>query len=225
MQAASLRLVGYRPSVFFSSSQQFEQELTGLANEVAQDCLASEEWQALTKIFNISADGVTEDFDFPSDYDRQLLYADIQDLTNWSWGYEHITDINDYAYRKARGFEPFPGAWIIYGGQFHFTPAPTAGNSASFPYLSKNYAVSSNGTAKAEFTADDDAFILPERLLTLGLIWRWRENKKMDSTGDQEQFAKCIDELMSRDKGSRIIRGGGRWGGANTSIAYPWSLG
>lgn len=225
MQSASIRLVGRKPSVFFSSQGQFELEITNLANEVALDCIASDDWQALTKIHPIAGDGTTEAFDFPADYDRQLLNTDVQDLTNWAWGYEHISNINDFMYRRARGFEPYPGAWIIYGNQFQFYPAPVTGNTATFPYVSKYYAKSAAGTAKGAFDTDTDTFLLPERLLTLGLVWRWREMKKLDYTGDMEAFQKCIDELSARDKGSQIIRGGSRWRGINASVAYPWSLG
>lgn len=224
MQSASMRLVGYRPSVFFSSQNQFEQEIVDLVNEVAKDCVASEDWQSLTRMYSINGDGTTENFPFPSDYNRQLLNSDIQDFANWAWGYIHITDINDFEFRRSRGFEPFPGAWIIYGNQFHFSPAPASGNTASFPYISKNYAIDESGASKPEFTADSDNFALDDRLLTLGLIWKWRENKKFDSTGDQENFQKCIDELATRDKGSKIIRSGRRWN-VNASIAYPWTLG
>lgn len=224
LQSASIRLIGRRPTAFFSATGVFEQKLVDLSNEVAQDIMASEDWQVLTKIYNITGDGVTENFPLPADYDGMLLNSDIQNLQDWAWGYEHITDINDFIFRRARGFEPFPGAWILYGNQFQFTPAPAVGNSASFPYTSKYYATDSGGTPKAAFTADTDLFLISDRLLTLGLIWRYRENEKLDYTGDMEAFQKAIDELMNKDKGSQIIRGGRRLIG-NFSYAYPWTLG
>lgn len=223
-QSASIRLIGRKPATFFSSTNQFEQEICDLANEVAQDCVASQDWQALTKVYDIVGDGVTTNFPFPADFDQQTLNSDIQNLQDWAWGYEHITDINDFIFRRARGFQPFPGAWIIYGDEFQFTPAPAVGNSASFPYISRFYAKDSGGTPKEAFTADTDTFILSERMLTLGLIWRWREMKKLDYTGDQEAFEKCIDDLSARDAGSQIIRSGRRVRG-NFLWAYPWALG
>lgn len=228
LQSASVRLVGRRPSVFFSSTDQFEQELVDLVNEAARDICATQDWQALTRVATFTGDSVQEDFDGPIDYQRQLIDADIQDLNNWAWGYCHMTDLNQFLYRKARGFEPYPGAWIIYGGQFHFSPAPGTGQTATFPYISKNYAVGSDGNAKDEFTRDDDTFIIDggERLLTLWLIWRWRENKKLDATGDQENFVKAISELGSKDAGSRVIRR--NWSGLNRYnwvYAWPGTLG
>src|SRR3546814_14852216 len=68
-----------------------------------------------------------------------------------------------------------------------------------------------------------DTFLLPERLLTLGLVWRWRENKKLDATGDQEAFIKALDEYAAKDKGSRVIRSRSRLRLPGTHIAWPRS--
>lgn len=219
LQSAALRVAGLKPASFFGSSGQIEMELCDLINEVAEDICQYQDWQALTKVHSETGDGATEIFDFPADYDRQLLNADIQDLESWAWGYEHITDINDFLYQRQRGMILTPGAWIIYEGRMHFTPAPTG--DASFPYISKFYAIdTAELTRKAAFDADTDTFVLKERLLTLGLIWRWREMKKLDFTGDQEAFTKAIDEYASKDAGSKVIRFGGRF--FNRRGPWPW---
>lgn len=227
MQSAAIRLVGYRPSVFFSSTNQFEQEMVDLVNEVARDIADYHDWQALTKIETITGNGVQEVFPLPSDYSRQLLDSDIQDLQNWVWGYQHVQNINDFIFLKARGFGIVPGAWILYNDELNFYPAPETGNSASYPYVSLNYAKDSAGNAKREFTADTDEFVIRkgDDLLTLGLVWRWRENKKLDYTGDQEAFTMKLEELATRDKGSSIIRHGRRFRGLNLATAYPFLLG
>lgn len=223
MQSAAIRLVGYKPTNFFGASQNFELEISDLINEVASDICASHDWQELTTVHTISGDGTTTDFDLPADYDRQTLSSDVQDAVTWAWGYQHITDINDFLYREIYGFQPYPGGWIIYGGQMRFVPAPA--DDAFFPYICKCFAVDSATAArKMAFTQDTDEFILNERLLTLGLIWRWREMKKLDYTGDQEAFMKAISEYAARDKGSRIQRSGRRRP-RGLSIAYPYALG
>ena len=225
MQSAAVRLVGYRPQVFFTSSEQFEQEIADLINEVAKDICKYHDWQALTKVHNLSVDGVTEEFDLPDDYDRQLVVTDIQDLDNWVWGYEHATNLNDFLYYKARGPQITPGAWILYDNKLNFYPAPAT--NATFPYVSENYAIGANGSFKNEFDRDDDTFIIRggERLLTLGLIWRWRENKKLDYTGDQEAFTMLADQLAAKDKGSNVYRNRAHSGHLNTRLAWPWPLG
>lgn len=208
MQSASIRLVGYRPSVFFSSSEQFEQELVDLVNEAAKDIVQYQDWQSLISVANFTGDGVTQAFDKPDGYDRMMLTAEVQDLNNWVWGYDKVDSIDQFLFLKARGFGPYPGIWSIFDNKFNFYPAPPATQVAAFPYINKNYAVDTDGNSKAEFTKDDDTFKITngERLLTLWLVWRWRENKKMDSTGDQENFVKAIDELAAKDRGPRVYR-------------------
>lgn len=228
MQSAAVRLIKQKPQVFFGSSNGFEQEICDLVNEVATEICKYHDWQALIKINNIDSDGVVEVYDLPADYDRQLLYTNIQDLSSYLWSYTHIADINEFISQKNMSFAYTPGIWTMYGNQLHFLPAPQLGQSASFPYISLNYAVDQSGTGKSAFSEDTDEFIIRggERLLTLGLIWRWRENKKLDYTGDQENFTQAITQLAARDKGSNVFRQhSSRASLRNANFAYPWLLG
>lgn len=226
LQSAAIRLVGERPSVFFGSSEQMHIELCDLINEVANDIVDFADWQGLTKLAQINGDGTTTEFALPPDYSRQLLHADIQDTNSWLWGYCRVTDINDFTYWRDRGFTGFPGCWIIYQNQIHFSPAPSDGTTATYPYISNQYAVSGDTLEpKAQFDADTDTFKLNERLLTLGLVWRWREMKKMDFSGDQEAFMLALSESAAKDKGSRIYRSGRRTPMRGTYLAWPWQLG
>ncbi len=209
MLSAAIRLVGQRPSVFFGSSNVFEIEICDLVNEVARDILASHDWQGLTKIKTLTANGSTS-FPRPADYDRMALVADMQRPDFWMWGYYHASDINEFMEIQESGFQGVPGAWTMIGNEFSFFPAPSG--DAKFAYISKNYAIdAATLESKAEFDADTDQFVLPERLLTLGLVWRWREQKKLDFSGDQEAFMKAMSEESAKDKGSRVIRKGSRF--------------
>lgn len=228
MQSAAIRLVGHKPAVFFTASEKFELEIADMINLVARDICRYKDWQALTKIYEVPTDGETESFDLPSDYDRQLLVTDIQDLDNWVSGYEHVDNINEFMFRRARGFEATPGAWTIYQNKLHFFPAPALDNSAAFPYISNQYALGQESGPKSEFTDDMDSFVIRggEEILTLGLVWRWRENKKEDYTGDQEAFILALDQIAAKDKGSQVHRSGrSAFRGLNTHIAWPFELG
>lgn len=217
--------MGRRPSTFFGASGQFEAEMTDLANEVAQDVCQYQDWQGLIRLATITGDGTQTGFDLPTDYGRMLLNSDVQDTNNWAWGYHGFTDINEFLYFEERGFLGHPGGWIIYDNQLRFQPAPTAAATARFPYITKNYALDTSTAPKAAFTADTDNFVLPERLLTLGLVWRWRENKKLDATGDQEAFIKALDEYAVKDGGSRVQRRNAGRNYPGTHVAWPWTLG
>src|SRR3546814_17479275 len=105
LQSASLRLAGQRPASFFGSSGLLEQELCDLSNEVAEDICQYQDWQNLTTVHSLTGDGATEEFDFPPDHDRKLHIPDMQDVQSCAWGYEHITDINDFLHQRQ------PGDW------------------------------------------------------------------------------------------------------------------
>lgn len=223
LQSASIRLVGRKPATFFGASDTFELELTDLANEVAADIAKYQDWQALIRVGSVGADGVQTVFDLPADFDRMPSTGSVDDLSGTFWGYQAFTDLNGFLSAEARDFSASPGGWIIYGNQIRFAPAPTT--AATFPYVTKNWAVDLSTATKPAFTADTDSFALSERLLTLGLVWRWRENKKLDASGDQEAFVKALDEDAAKDGGTRVIRRNARRGYPGTHVAYPWALG
>lgn len=225
LQSASIKLLGRRPSVFFGASDTFENELCDLVNEVAADAAQYQDWQALLRTTSIAGNGVATEFDLPEDYDRMPINADVADLQTWFWGFQGFTDINAFLLSEARNFNAYPGGWIIYGNKMRFAPAPTATQIATFPYITKNWARGADGSTKSAFTSDTDDFLLPERLLRLGLVWRWRENKKLDASGDQEAFIRALDEHASKDKGSRIQRKSARRNFPGTYPAWPGLLG
>lgn len=220
MQSAAIRLVGRKPSVFFGAqaSAVFDLEITDLINEVARDIAQYQDWQAITSIASLTGDGSSTIADLPNDYDRQTLISDLQSKANWMWGYSHVTDMNEVIFDENSGLKSFPGMWSIFGNKLRISPAPSG--TTQFPYISANWAIGATGTLKYEFDADTDIFLLPERLLTLGLVWRWRENKKLDASGDQEAFIKALDEYGGKDKGSSVIRFTGRRRQANTVAPY-----
>lgn len=181
------------------------------------------DWQALVRIATITGDGTATEFPLPEDYDRMLLDGSVYSGA-WAWGYSQIGDVNRFLRAEEWNF-PLPGGWVLYADALHFNPAPASAAIAKFPYITKNWARDFSTAPKAEFTKDDDSFLLPERLLTLGLVWRWRENKKLDATGDQEAFIKALDEYAGKQNGPVVIRHRAARNFGNTHLAYPWELG
>jgi hypothetical protein len=114
-----------------------------------------------------------------------------------------------------------PGYWMVLGGEVQIRPAPGSGVVHSYYYISKNI-VSGN---KAAFTADTDTFVLPERLLTLSIIWRWRAMKRLEYAEDMANFNIAFAEETTADKGSRVLVAGRQRVPYNVKTAYPGPLG
>ncbi|GMB80541.1 hypothetical protein NN6n1_13230 [Shinella zoogloeoides] len=225
-QNAAVLLLGRKPDTIFSSTDVFSLEMQVLANEVACDIARSHDWQALVRTHSIMPDGVATTFPLPTDYGRMLLDSEIYNQTNWAWGYTHVTRADDWLRMKVQDFTVIvPSAWTMQGDQFEFLPAPSSSATAKFVYITKNIIKSETNQAKANFTDDEDKFALSERLLTLGLVWRWRELKRLEASTDQANFEKAFAEIAARDGGSKIIRKGGRPIYGDFRIAWPWPLG
>lgn len=222
MQSAAITLVGRKPANFFGSPEKFEIEIADLINEVAEDVARYQDWQGLQRVASITGDGVATAFDLPADYSRMLKDSDVASSNYRLWGFSRYDNVNDFLRDQASGFRAAPGGWIITAGQIKFNPAPTG--VSSYPYITSQWARDETD-AKGQFDADTDTFVLPERLLKLGLIWRWRENKKLDASGDQEAFVKALDEYAASDGGSRVYRYNGRRSFPGTHPAWPWALG
>lgn len=217
IKAAVLRADGATITEAYSSTDQVALEMADLANEVASDIAASHDWRALTKIHSLV--GGSESYALPQDYDRMALASEIDDGASWFWGYTPFDSVNDWMRFKS-GTYPIlsPGGWIILGGELLFYPA--ARENAQFPYISKEWARSEDGTPKAQFTADNDTFALPERLMTLGLIWRWKAQKGMDYSEDMATYELALGQAQTRDRGAHVLRSNRSVNFRGGSLAY-----
>lgn len=226
-QSAMVRLVGRKPATIFSTTNQMEVEIGDLVTDVAVDIMKSHDWRALTKIHSLTGDGSTSAFAMPDDYDRMALAQGVADANNWMWGYTPVATLDEWITITTSGFNAItPGWWIILDGQFQFSPAPTSGAEARFPYIS-NYIGTSAGLAPlTAFSVDTDTSKLPERLLTLGLIYRWKAMKGFEYGEDMAAYETALSQAQARDKGASIIRKGQpTMSGLNTHLAWPWELG
>lgn len=101
---------------------------------------------------------------------------------------------------QAMAFQGPFNQWRVRGDDILFIPDPAAGQSCYFEYISRYWCADSTGaTERAEFAVDDDVGLLDERILTLGLIWRWKAAKGFDYTADLEKYERRVIEAIGRD--------------------------
>ena len=202
IRSAILRVTGVTVSEVFASTDQVAVEMADLVNEVAIDIVKSHDWRALTKIATVTGG---ESHPLPDDFDRMLANARVEDTSSWFWGYQGFESVNEWMRYKSGSFgAPSPGGWIMLGGELQFYPAPSG--TAQYPYISNEYARAEDGTPKGEFDADNDTFLLDNRLLTLGLIWQWQAQKGMDYSEAMASYELALARAQSRDKGARLLR-------------------
>jgi hypothetical protein len=226
-QDAAVKLNQTRPSSVFSASGggvAFANELVLAANETAEAVVGGYDWQKLTTLATFTGDGTTEAFDLPSDYVRMIKKAKVHSLAWQNAVFAQAKDKDDWLYAKDIAITGTPGIWIILGGQMQIFPAMAVGETARFYYISNLVIAPNTGDNKATFTLDSDTLRLPEEMLRLGIVWRWRANKRMEYAEDLENFETSMAQIYGPDKGSSILTVGRRRLPASVDIAYPGTI-
>lgn len=213
--SAAIRVIGNAGAAVFSSTDQVTVEMRDLVQDVAVDIAKSAEWRDLVKVMTFVGG---PSFPKPADFDRMLTGQGMQDAASWLWGYVPFSDVGEYIAATNGQWALQPGGWIILGGEFKFWPA-TVG-TATAPYMSNYIVRARDGTLKAAFDNDNDSFVLSERLLTLGLIWRYRAQKGLDYSEDMATFETALGQEQNTGKGARVIRPGRQLSFPGARLSY-----
>ncbi|MCD0415687.1 hypothetical protein LOC51_00535 [Rubrivivax sp. JA1024] len=209
-QTAGLRLVGIKPTSLFSTSDQFAQELAELATDIAADILGAHDWQALKALAELAGDGATVALDLPVDFARLVKAPKIHSKLYPMTDFCAASDEDEWLRLVDLGFAATPGTWILLGGKLQIYPAMPTGEKARFYYIRSRPVRPIAGEAKAAFTLDTDEFVLPQRLLELGLMWRWRAQKRMEYAEDMANYELALERAIAADKGGKLLRPGRR---------------
>lgn len=96
----------------------------------------------------------------------------------------------------------------IRGGKLIVNPTPTAGLTWAFEYVSKYWIAATAGTAptKRAFTVDTDEVWLPDEIVTLGLEWRWKQEKGLSYSEDFNSYELMVKDALGRDGGKLVLR-------------------
>ncbi len=193
------------PTAVFSSTDPQIIQLRNLMNEEGQEL---RDWAAWTKITlektftttaaAIQASAVPTDFGwFVNDtlWNRTLSvrYAGPASPAEWQ------------GYQAAIAPIALPnGIFRFRGGDLLIYPSPTAGQTAAYEYVSSYWV-----TGKAAMTADADTAILDEKLVALGVRWRFLKSKGLDYAEDFRTYELQKNFALSRDGGRKRVEMGG----------------
>jgi hypothetical protein len=198
------------------------QEMLALANEMAQRiAYDTRDWTVFRKVQTYPGDGVAAGFNLPANYKRMLLTSNVWRSTQTQYPMRFVPDTDEWLNRRARNYYDAAGEWTMLGGQMLIAPVLATGTSVYFPYLEKNCVNLTSGGVGDAFVADTDSFRLDERLLKLGMIWQWKQNKGTSYAEDMGTYTDALAVAMGHDRPAPIIIGR-RPMSANVRTAYPW---
>lgn len=123
---------------------------------------------------------------------------------------------------------PFPD-FRIQNKSLYMLPIPTAGQTIGLEYVSRYWCESSGGTGKEKWSVDTDVGTLPEDLLTVDLIWRFKAAKGFDYAEDFRQAELAINNAMARSGGRQVLTMGrqNRYANSQFGVMVPdgsWNL-
>ncbi len=228
-QDAATTLNRTRPSSLFSTTDAFAAELLLAAKEVAESLVKEEhDWRDLTLMATLTGDASTTIFPLATNttgYERLIKNGKLHSLRFKDATFRAAKDLDEWLFIKDNLLVGSPGNWVILNKAVQIFPAMPANDTARFFYISNYYALSAASVSQATFLDDTDTFALDERLLRLGIIWRWRANKRMEYSEDLKNYEIAKMAAMGTDRGNQTITVGRQRVSRSNDVAYPAMLG
>jgi hypothetical protein len=211
------------PDALYASTDRTAQELAEVANAALDMINRAHRWRKLVQRATYTGDGSTVDYDLPDDYgfmpDDQQVWSSTAQIPLLP-----VHSLDDWLAMDVRNFNPGTNAWIIYGGQIHFTPALDSGEVANHFYQSTASVQPATGNSKSTFTLDTDTFRIDDELLRKAIIYLWKQDKGLPYAEFQNDYEILKEKLIARDKGATIMRQGrARWP-KGVNLAYPLTV-
>lgn len=212
IQGAADRLGVVRPSSVVGSADQQVRQLLALAQQEGKELARRYPFQVLVKEKTFTAIAAeTQTSVIPSDFDR--FVSDTFYNRTKKREVEGPLNAQEWQSYKASTTTVLFDAVRVRGDSLLLAPTPSAGDSYAFEYVSTWWcttAASTSGTLAA-WVSDTDIGILPEEIMTLGIVWRFLRAKGLDYAEAFRSYEQAIMQRQGWDGGKRVsnmARGG-----------------
>jgi hypothetical protein len=126
----------------------------------------------------------------------------------------------DWQQKKAIQLNGPFNSFRIVNDTIKFYPAPVAGQTCAFEYISRNWLTTTTGTSEI-FVADTDTPKINDQLIVLGIIWRWKAAKGLNYAEDFDKYERRVTDAMGRDAGKQKLNLNGMTYDIQPAILVP----
>lgn len=189
------------PQQVIGSTDPNTRLLLRLAQQEGRELARRHDWQALKVDYTFASTASEQQPAFPADFDRLLPQGELWDRTA---NLRYLGPVDDMTWGRLKGMAiavGVPGYWRLLGGRLYLLPAPPAGHTLALPYMSANWVRPQTGADKDSFTLDTDTALIPERLIALGIVWRFKRAKGLDYADDMATYEREVERAAARDRG------------------------
>lgn len=216
IQQVCLRKGLTKPAGVVSSSDQMILQLLALANEEGQDLSARHPWQALQNESTFTTVATESQGTIVTLAGAGFRYVLNDTMWNRDLRRPVFGPLVPYQWQQLKA-QNITGPWNqfrIRGGNVLFIPAPVAGQTIAFEWISKYWATGVGGDASS-WAADADTSYLDEEIMTQGILWRWNQAKGLDYAEDYNKYERLIADAAARDSARPVLNLNG------VNMGYP----
>jgi len=92
-----------------------------------------------------------------------------------------------------------PYRYRLRDGELLVVPTPSAGLSWYFEYMSEAW-IKNGSNYVSYFVADTDTMLLPEKLLIMGLRWRWKKENGLEYAEDFATYESQVKQILAEEQ-------------------------
>lgn len=185
-----------RPSFVIGSTDQKVIELLSFANQSGQELVRQTPWQSLMKETSFSSVAQDSQGQFPSDFDR-IIPDTFFDRTARK---PIMGPISSTQWQIRKGIlNPwtFYYSYRVRGNEILVIPTPPNGNQFYYEYISNQWVKALDNSTKTSYTLDTDVSLIDEKLITLGVRWRWLKAKGLEWMSVFEEYNDNLQKSMA----------------------------
>lgn len=193
-----------KPNVVATATDSTVLRLLEHAQEEGEQLAAYGDWRVLRKekTFTTVAAETQTNTPIPTDW------AGFIDQTFWNRSrrlrlYGPATPEEWQRWKAASTF-PITGTFCLRGSSLLIQPTPAAGDTIAYEYRSSQWCQSSGGAAQSAWADDTDTGIISERLMSLGIIWRYKQGRGMAWETEYDKYIFQVDQELAKDQPRRV---------------------
>lgn len=212
------------PATVYGTSDPQIRQIMALLEEEGNDLSGRGDWNELTFQATHTTTAAEDQGDIDSIATNGYRY--IKNNTFWDRTLQEPVygPLNDQDWQaiKAMTVTGPRYQWRIRGGHLLANPAPTAGHTWAFEYISKNWILGADGTTYKEyFTLDTDTILLPESIVLMGLRWRWKKEKGLSYDEDFRTYEMQVQDALSRNGMKQVLNMGNENSVVSPGVVVP----
>lgn len=182
-----------------NSTDQQVRQLYALANEEGEELARDYDWQVMRQQQTFTTVAQAEQTGaIPADLDRFVSNS----FFNRTTVRQVVGPLTPQQYQALLTQPQLSGIYLAFierQGAFLVNPVPPAGQVIAYEYVSVNWAKSSVGVPQPRFQADNDGSFISERLIKLGIRWRFLKAKGLDYAEDMRTYEIEKQKAKARD--------------------------